>query len=195
MKFELIADHVALDFVNTVDNRYDPDRRAELLNSYGDLLDFCEQTAVLSSPERQKLNRIGKAAAERALRSAIELREGLEKVFSAVTEDRTTPAVDLDRLNGFLRAALPHRVLVPVRERLNWRWTGLESEPEGPLWPLAYAAAELLVSPEAAFVRECAAETCRWLFLDLSKNHSRRWCDMKLCGNRSKAKRYYQKRS
>jgi len=31
---------------------------------------------------------------------------------------------------------------------------------------------------------------CRWLFLDTSKNHTRRWCDMKVCGNRIKARRF-----
>ncbi len=195
VKFKLIADHVALDFANTLDDRYDPERTVDLLDSYGDLLDFCQQAGTLSSPERQKLARTSKAAGERALQSARELREAIESVFSALAKGRAGAAADLDLLNSFLKSALPHRVLAPVRGRLNWRWTGLESEPEGPLWPVAYAAAELLVSREADFVRECGAETCRWLFLDVSKNHSRRWCDMKLCGNRSKAKRYYERRT
>src|SRR5207302_22567 len=59
------------------------------------------------------------------------------------------------------------------------------------LWPVIRSAADLLVSGEAQRVRRCASETCDWLFLDTSRNHSRRWCDMSGCGNRAKARRHY----
>jgi predicted RNA-binding Zn ribbon-like protein len=47
-----------------------------------------------------------------------------------------------------------------------------------------------MTSEELARVSSCGADTCRWLFLDTSRNHSRRWCDMKVCGNRMKARRF-----
>jgi predicted RNA-binding Zn ribbon-like protein len=59
------------------------------------------------------------------------------------------------------------------------------------LWPVARSAAELLTSERAGRVRECASETCSWLFLDGSRNGRRKWCDMASCGNRAKARRYY----
>jgi predicted RNA-binding Zn ribbon-like protein len=59
------------------------------------------------------------------------------------------------------------------------------------LWPVARSAADLLTSQEQSRVRECAASDCGWLFLDLSRNRSRRWCDMETCGNRTKARRHY----
>ena len=43
-------------------------------------------------------------------------------------------------------------------------------------------------------VRECGASDCAWLFLDTSKNHHRRWCDMTRCGNRAKVRRFYARR-
>jgi len=55
---------------------------------------------------------------------------------------------------------------------------------------LALSAAGLMTSPEMARVRACGSSDCRWLFLDTSKNHTRRWCDMKICGNRMKARRF-----
>jgi predicted RNA-binding Zn ribbon-like protein len=61
------------------------------------------------------------------------------------------------------------------------------------LWPVARSASELLTSDDLAYVRGCASETCAWLFLDKTKNHGRRWCEMKTCGNRDKARRYYQR--
>jgi predicted RNA-binding Zn ribbon-like protein len=55
------------------------------------------------------------------------------------------------------------------------------------------AAAELLIGEDIGYVRQCASDDCSWLFLDKTKNHRRRWCDMKSCGNRDKARRYYQR--
>ena len=62
---------------------------------------------------------------------------------------------------------------------------------ERPLWPVLWAAAELLTSADRDRVRACASDPCRWLFLDLSRNRSRRWCSMEDCGNRAKARRHY----
>jgi len=65
---------------------------------------------------------------------------------------------------------------------------------EAPLWPIARSAAELLASEQVHFIRNCSSKTCQWLFLDTSKNHRRRWCDMKLCGNRAKVRRFYTRK-
>jgi predicted RNA-binding Zn ribbon-like protein len=59
------------------------------------------------------------------------------------------------------------------------------------LWPIAQSAADLMTSDKRNSVRQCGADDCAWLFLDESRNHSRRWCDMKTCGNRQKARRHY----
>ena len=76
----------------------------------------------------------------------------------------------------------------------GFRWeleTGALRDLEGPLWPIVRSATDLLTSEHLLTVRECALETCSWLFLDHSKNLKRRWCDMKICGNRSKVRRHY----
>jgi len=57
---------------------------------------------------------------------------------------------------------------------------------EAILWPIAGSAGELLTSDDLGRVRQCGGKTCRWMFVDRSKNRSRRWCDMKVCGNRPK---------
>ena len=56
------------------------------------------------------------------------------------------------------------------------------------------SAAELLTSPDLPLVRECAGYDCGWLFMDTTKNRSRRWCDMATCGNRAKGRRHYERR-
>jgi len=71
-----------------------------------------------------------------------------------------------------------------------WSWDADTPELDRPLWPIVRSAAELLTSPERELVKRCASDTCLWLFLDRTKNHARRWCDMKVCGNRAKVRRH-----
>ena len=100
----------------------------------------------------------------------------------------------LDALNEEVSNALAHGRLAPTGEGFGWIWPGFADEPESLLWPVAKSAADLLTSERLARVRECAGGTCGWLFIDTSKNHSRRWCDMRDCGNVAKAKRHYHKK-
>ena len=67
--------------------------------------------------------------------------------------------------------------------------------PERVLWPVVWSAANLLTSRILERVGQCADDRgCGWLFMDLSRNRSRRWCDMKDCGNRDKVRRYYARK-
>jgi predicted RNA-binding Zn ribbon-like protein len=191
-EFKLVAGHVALDFANTLDNRFDAARRLELLADYDDFLRFCQQSGVIGTTEAVRLARLSDREKQRALRSARELREVIERLFASEARTELVDPADLQAFNAYLQKALRQRRLVRERGEWSWRWEGLSEAATGPLWPVTQAAADLLASSDHRHVRECGAETCRWLFLDISKNHSRRWCDMKICGNRSKARRYYQ---
>ena len=63
------------------------------------------------------------------------------------------------------------------------------------LWPVVQSAVDLMTSPELDRVGQCADDRgCGWLFVDTTKNRSRRWCDMRDCGNRAKARRHYAKK-
>jgi predicted RNA-binding Zn ribbon-like protein len=96
-------------------------------------------------------------------------------------------------LNAVLGESGAKRELVAQEGHFGWRWAEVAENLESILWPIAYEAAQLLASESLSHVRMCAAEDCRWLFLDTSKSHSRRWCDMKSCGNRDKARRFYER--
>ncbi len=95
-------------------------------------------------------------------------------------------------LQAELTLALPHL-------RVTWSPAGFAREWErgSPaldqvLWPVSWSAAELLTHGPLDRIRECPGQgNCGWLFLDLTKNASRRWCDMRVCGNRAKARRHY----
>ena len=192
-EFELNAGNRALDFINTLDNTGSPDGSVDLLPDYASLLRFSEATAALCGTEIRALHRIGQKGKDAVAREIPVLRETLRRIFSAVVQGRTVAATDLTELNEHLEGALYHRQLVKHGKTFIWAWVNVETDAASPFWPILLDAAELLVSDRLPLVRECDNETCGWLFLDTSKNHSRRWCDMKTCGNRVKARTYYRR--
>jgi predicted RNA-binding Zn ribbon-like protein len=195
-KFELIGGNVCLDFVNTLDDR-PSGRPKELLKNYYDLARFGEDTGILTPAQLDYFYERAHLApneADGAMRRARNLREALHDIFSAVMNKQKAPQHAMDLLNSNLHEAALHSRLVQSGDRLEWRFEDLTSSYEGVLWPIARAAAELLASPDLARVRACSSPTCQWLFLDTSKNHHRRWCSMKQCGNRAKVRRFYARR-
>jgi predicted RNA-binding Zn ribbon-like protein len=179
--------------MNTLDDRYS-DEPKELLKTYIDLARFGEDTRILSDLEVDRLFKMSQQhpdAAERVRQSAIRMREAMYEVFWAVVQRKPVPKTAVMVLNGYVQEASQHLHLVPGKGHFNWQFDTLLSHFEAPLWPIARSAAELLASDQLQFVRACASKTCEWLFLDESKNHRRRWCDMTKCGNRAKARSFY----
>lgn len=192
--FELVAGHPALDLVNTLDWRFRESGAEELLNSYEDLLRFAEQSGVLNPRQAKALRRAESAAAARALQQARDLRESTAQVVYAMLENLEPPVEGLLKIDRHLHAAQSHRALRWSPKAIQSIWPA-ENDPSLPVWLLAESAAALLTSEAAGFIRACADAECRWLFLDLSRNHSRRWCDMKICGNRTKARKFREQSS
>ena len=189
--FQLFGDHVALDFVNTLDERYAPNGPLELLTSYDRLLTFCEQTGLLNSLEARRLKRAAQESnTQQALKQAKELREALFAVFTAASHSAPPPDTALELLNRWLADSHPARLVAWEDAHFVWQTEGGVLESTTPLGRIAETAAELLTSPDVHHIKECGSSTCRWLFLDRTRNHSRRWCDMRTCGNRIKARRF-----
>ena len=198
-RFELIAGPVCLDFVNTLDDRFS-EHPKELLKSYIDLARFAEDTQILHTDDVDQLFALSQEhpqPAQRSLEAAIEMREAMYQVFWANVHKQPVPPPALVTLNQYIRGAGQHAQLAPLNDHFEWKFDEARSDFDAPLWPIARSAADLLASEDLALVHACAADTCQWLFLDTSKNHQRRWCNMKLCGNRAKFQRFYdrQKRS
>ena len=194
-RFELIGGPLCLDFINTLDDRFS-DEPKELLASYVDLARFGEDTGILDLAQVDRLferSQRAPEAAQRALSSAIDLREAMHAVFWALVQKKPVPQAALTTLNEFVQAAAQRSRLVPVNGSFEWRFDAVPDDFETPLWPIARSAADLLASDQLTFVRACASKTCLWLFLDSSKNHRRRWCDMTKCGNRAKFQRFYKR--
>lgn len=197
-RFELTGGAVCLDFINTLDDRYSNEPK-ELLKSYTDLARFAEDSGILSERQVDRLSEKSmqsRESAEEALTAAIRLREAMHEVFWALIWKKPVAAGALYVVNQYAQEAARHLNVVATGKAFEWRFE--ESEDfDAVWWPIARSAVELLASDQLQFVRACASKTCEWLFLDESKNHRRRWCDMTKCGNRAKVRRFYtrQKRT
>ncbi len=186
--FELSGGRLCLDFVNTVDNR-PTDRVQELLQTYADLALWSRQSGILSPrEERLLLGRARRAPDEafKVLKRARFFREALFAVFS-----RDNPEA-LDDLRKALPTVYRHPAL---RSGLGYElaWEDDPKALDRMLGPVLRSAVELLTSKELDRVRVCGADNCDWLFLDESRSRSRQWCNMAVCGNRAKARRFYQR--
>ncbi len=101
---------------------------------------------------------------------------------------------ELDRLNTLL-AEVPAQVRPDTTgPTFAWGWPSGANDLGGMLWPVVWSAGQLLTSPDVARVKTCANDRCGWLFLDASRKHNRKWCEMGVCGNRAKARRFYRRR-
>jgi predicted RNA-binding Zn ribbon-like protein len=122
------------------------------------------------------------------------LREAIWGVFSALASGEAPREEDLALIGDAAAAGVARSRLVYDRDGASWSLAPEVDELERPLWSIARSATDLLMSPAHARIRECASPTCDWVFLDQSRNRSRRWCDMSDCGNREKARRFQQRK-
>ena len=192
---EPLKERLCLDFTNTSDEHPSkPD--AELLTSYARLVEWSVFSDCISQEQGETLLTLARQhpdKAEKALDFAISVRETLFRVLAAAAADRQPEAADMQAFNGIVAKAMSHLHLTSSPTHFSWTCALDESDLETMVWPVIWSAAELMTSHDLHYLRECASEDCEWLFLDTSKNHSRRWCSMKECGNRSKARSHYQR--
>jgi predicted RNA-binding Zn ribbon-like protein len=193
-----IGNAVCLDFVNTVHSRFEHGSE-DYMKTYSELLLWAADGGIISHRIRRRLEKLARQnpIRERQVRrQAGEVREILYRIFRSVARGSAANAGDLDALNIWLARCSAHRRLVRGRQGFRWEWVKEPLRLDALLWPILDSAAALLVSESLGRVKQCPApDGCGWLFLDVSKNRSRRWCDMKACGNVSTVRRFYERRS
>lgn len=190
--FELLGGALCIDFVNTADWR-GSEARKERLHGFADLVRWAEQAGVLTPAVAERT----RAAAERdpegsarTLDEARRVRRVLNDVLRPFAEGEPPAPQALAAFNALLPLSLARLRVIADGGGMRWGWAGAPDDLACMLGPVVWSAATLLTSPERELVRACAGETCRWLYVDRSRNHARRWCDMRSCGNRAKARRF-----
>ena len=192
--FDLEGGPLCLDFCNTLDWHASA-HPVETLNRYADLAGWGLQAGLLSADEAHGLVQLGQAQpaeAEAALADARALREALYRIFVAAAREEAADPGDLDVLTRFWRAAAQRMVLAARGEALAWEWQFAADDLRRVLWHVTRSAVDLLQSEQRQRIGQCEDDRgCGFLFLDTSRNRSRRWCSMESCGNRAKANRHY----
>jgi len=182
-----------MDFANTLYGHANAPIHEYLLD-YHDLVLWSRHAGILTEKETQGL--LQKAhhhanEAKAAFRRATALREVIYRVFASLARTRPPKADDLTVLHTAWLEALAHSHLSKTSTGFRLGWKN-EYPLDRLLWPIVDSANKLLISEEVQQVKQCSG--CDWLFVDRSRNHLRRWCSMKACGNRAKMRRHHARR-
>jgi predicted RNA-binding Zn ribbon-like protein len=192
----IVAGHLALDFANTIDDAEGP-ARFDHIATFTGLLSWSMRAGALSPERGKRLQRAAHRqprAAAAALRKAHVLRHVLSGMFTAVATHSGTATTYWAELHPFVKDAISHAEITPTTGAREYQLAWPHSDDfTAMLWPIAQAALALLTGPDLDRVKRCAG--CPWLFLDQSRNASRRWCAMNDCGTEEKIRRYVARRA
>ena len=189
----VVAGNLALDFANTVDYPTEP-RRFDHIEDVPRLLGWAANMTLLSAEQQDGLAALAKSrpsAAAADLRRAHQLRRSVQAVFGAIADGQPVPEQSWRDLRRTIADAIGHADLTIEQDHAHLVWDGASLD--AVTRRVAYAAHELLTGGQLSRVKRCAA--CPWLYVDQSKNSSRRWCTMDDCGKNVKMRRYVERRS
>jgi predicted RNA-binding Zn ribbon-like protein len=194
----LVGGRLCLDFVNSVGARRistsgEVTIRDEKLRDYLDLLAWARHAGAFTDGESKSLEReyTGRVNEARAIfRRAFHLRESLYRIFSGIALKRNTEQLHLRVLNEELRFARAAEHLVAQTDNFAWQWHAHDPSLDRVIWSVTRSAADLLTQGDLTRLRQCEGDDCGWIFEDTSRNRSRRWCEMRDCGNIAKVRRF-----
>ena len=187
--YQFVAGNLALDFVNTVAFRADPEKKRDRLQRAEDVHRWACDARLPDWPASGSGPRMGPVA----LRHVRAVREQLFAVFHAIASGDPIPAGTLARVGNAFQDCCAKRHLSTDDAEVRWGGRASARCTDYLLYPVLTAATDLLTSGSRDLVRQCDGAGCGWLFLDRSNARRRRWCSMTDCGNRNKARNYYQR--
>jgi predicted RNA-binding Zn ribbon-like protein len=176
-----IAGNVALDFVNTAEERGHPDADDALrtpadLRLWGERHGLISRTIAGNGDEQAELGR------------AIEARELLYALFFARVHGQATRKAQFAALAELAAEAYDAARLEPADDgSVGWHWR--RSELATVRHVAVAGAVDLLRNSRSPRLKQCPGEHCGWFFLDATKRGNRRWCSMSECGQEAKDER------
>jgi predicted RNA-binding Zn ribbon-like protein len=192
---QLAGGCLAFDFVNTVNTRK-PTPEFEYLKTFEDFLVWSAKTAAVRGRRLKALREHASAnprAASAVLPSVIDARENLYRFFSAIARGKSPQVAEVNAFNKRLSLAFQRLGVRLSRAGAEVRFAHDEISLNEPLNVIIKSAFDILTQADFKRIKECPR--CGWLFLDTSRNHRRRWCDMNVCGSREKALDYYYRKT
>src|SRR5947209_10967640 len=184
----LVGGELALDFANTCSGRGFPTHQDHLQRPEH-VAQWAGHVRLLPPSDAEWLAQAAVADAKlgaRLLREALGLREDVYQLGAAIAAHRPAPTERIESLAATHARALARARLTPVGGNFGWTWAPREAPVEAIAGPISLSALTLLQQADLTRVKQCQGEKCGWLFFDATKNKSRRWCEMEVCGNRAK---------
>lgn len=194
-RMRIVGGNLALDFVNTRTGPPGGPPDDDLLVGYDELVGWSRHVGAITEIEAHRLwrqARRDRAGAQAVFDLARRLRDDLDAVFRGIAAGGALPAVSIAALRTAEARALGRAALVAEDGSYGWTWA-TDRSLERPLGPIVHAAIELLTNGPLDRVKGCAG--CPFLFVDESKNRSRRWCSMDDCGTTEKIQRFVARRA
>lgn len=192
-KFFFIGEHLCADFINTqigVNGQ-----SVDLLENFHDLVVWLHQAQLLDDTHAQEslLSWDNTPAAAQVLNAARQLRQVIQAIITNHAAAKGVAQSTLDAINQLLAHDLGYHQLVPTQKGIELHFHPAAHQAIHLLMPIVHAASDLVCKGGFSHIRKCENPVCPLFFFDTSKNHTRRWCSMAICGNRMKATAFYQR--
>jgi len=185
----LVAGKLALDFTNTESGRGGA-KHLDHLQTAADLVTWAAHAKIISQRDavlsQRAINGQSKLSRHLITRGR-SLRETIYQVNSCVIAGRQPADKLLRSLTATHAEMLSVAALVLDEDNYTWTWDSRIELTAAILGPITVSALNLLVQADLSRIKQCRGSHCGWLFFDGTKNKSRQWCDMSVCGNRAKA--------
>lgn len=192
IELKILEENTSINFVNTLDWR-GRETQEEYINTYTDLVDWASLTEIINQEESEILKekaKIDPVKASESLKRAIKLREAAYRTLVQIFFEEKPDTEDMELLNIEMQSMFDYLKLDLYERQLT---LNNDIDLSYILRLVVKDLVELMTSEELKRVKRCQSEECGWLFIDSSKNMSRKWCQMKGCGNRAKARRHYER--
>ena len=185
-KYKLIGGKLCFDFTNTVSWR-ELEHPHEWLDSIDNLASWAQMAEILSTKEARNLKRLLFDQNEDGIKKLQQLkdtREIIYNIFNCVIHQTSPSEKDMKNINRLVKKAMSHLELVPSPDGFELAWQIDLSGMDKIHYSTIRSAVQVLTTKDLTRIKKCPS--CQWLYLDMSKNKSRRWCTMEDCGNRHK---------
>jgi len=193
----LVGNELALDLANTASGRGHSTQRDHLQRAEH-VVAWARHARALSPTDGDELEAelaANPRLAQRLIRRTLELREAVYSIGQAIAARRSADLGAIEQLKRIHAECVARAKLVPHGNSFVWGWDPADGAVEAVLGPVTLSALTLLTQADLSRVKQCQGDRCGWLFFDTTKNKSRRWCEMEVCGNRAKQRRFHRRRA
>lgn len=191
--FLFVGNHPCLDFINT--QMIVRETPTDLLRGYEDLVAWLVQAKIVNNDQATVvMTQWNREDQEQLFEQGITFRNTVRDMAEQIVARKSIPDSAVASINRLLSRCPGYPQLVYAKGQVTRQFQSQTAQKDGLLAPLAEAASDLLCSGDLSLVKKCGNAACILYFYDTTKNHTRNWCSMQLCGNRIKVAAHYQRK-